>query len=289
MHDFWQCGRFQLNLDAPKIMGIVNLTPDSFSDGGQYSNTFQAAVQHAARLLDEGADILDVGGESSRPGAAYVSPQEEWARVAPLLAELHRWQVPVTLDTRRTWVMQQALAAGWVDGINDIAALSDEGAVAALAHEADIGICLMHMQGLPETMQQQPDYVDVVAEVTAYLHQRVMVCREAGIAAPRLLVDPGFGFGKTLAHNVALFRQLPQWLPEIGVPVLVGVSRKSMLGQMTGEADPEARLGASIAAAVAAVARGAKVIRVHDVAQTRQALQVWQTLGVFAQSNACAY
>ena len=204
---YWQCGRFQIDLSTPKIMGIVNLTPDSFSDGGRYSTSLQAALAHAQRLCDEGAAILDIGGESTRPGAAAVSPQEEWARVAPVLEALHGWGVPITLDTRRTEIMAKALAAGWVDGINDVAALEDAGALDLLAQYPQTGVCLMHMQGLPETMQQQADYADVVAEVGAYLQQRVQYCVAAGIAAERLLADPGFGFGKNLAHNTALMQQ----------------------------------------------------------------------------------
>lgn len=260
-------------------MGIVNITPDSFSDGGRYSASLQATLAHARQLLDEGADILDVGGESTRPGAAPVSVAEEWARVRPVLHALHGWQVPLTLDSRRTEVMQKALAAGWVDGINDVSALEDKGAVSLLAQYADIGVCLMHMQGLPGTMQQHPDYADVVAEVGGYLKQRVAVCVAAGIHGTRLVLDPGFGFGKTLEHNIALMRHLQDWQARAGRPVLIGVSRKRMIGELGGEDNTAARVAGSVAAALAATARGAAIVRVHDVGATRQALRVWRALG----------
>ena len=260
-------------------MGIVNLTPDSFSDGGRYSTSLQAALAHAEQLLQQGADILDIGGESTRPGAAAVSPPEEWARVAPVLEVLHGWGVPITLDTRRTEIMAKALAAGWVDGINDVAALEDAGALDLLAQYPQTGVCLMHMQGLPETMQQQADYADVVAEVGAYLQQRVQYCVAAGIAAERLLADPGFGFGKNLAHNTALMQQLRRCAQASGRPLLVGVSRKRMIGELGGENEATNRVAGSVVAAVAAVARGAAIVRVHDVAATRQGLQVWAALG----------
>lgn len=276
---YWQCGRFQIDLSTPKIMGIVNLTPDSFSDGGRYSTSLQAALAHAKQLLQQGADILDIGGESTRPGAAAVSPPEEWARVAPMLEVLHGWGVPITLDTRRTEIMAKALGAGWIDGINDVAALEDAGALGLLAQYPQTGVCLMHMQGLPETMQQQADYADVVAEVGAYLQQRVQHCMAAGIAAERLLADPGFGFGKNLAHNTALMQQLRRCAQASGRPLLVGVSRKRMIGELGGENEAANRVAGSVVAAVAAVARGAAIVRVHDVAATRQGLQVWAALG----------
>ena len=277
----WQCGRFVLDLAEPKIMGIVNITPDSFSDGGTYSKNIQTALQHAEQLLREGADMLDIGGESTRPGSAYVSPEEEWARVAPVLEELMKWQVPVSLDTRRTQVMQQALEQGWADVINDVAALTDEGAVELLARHPQTGICLMHMQGLPETMQQNPQYQDVAAEIVRYLQARVDACTTAGIARERITLDPGFGFGKTLQHNVILMQHLGDFLQAAGLPLLIGVSRKRMIGELTGEEDPAKRVHGSVAAALAAVARGAQVIRVHDVKATVDAVKVWQAIGVF--------
>ena len=275
----WQAGRFEIGLDKPKIMGIVNLTPDSFSDGGVYSQNAQTALAHAERLLKEGADILDIGGESTRPGADYVSPEEEWARIEPVLAEVAGWGVPVSLDTRRTVIMEKALALGSVDIINDIAALTDEGAVELLARQADTGICLMHMQGLPENMQINPKYQDVVGEVVRYLKERAAECIAAGIAPQRITLDPGFGFGKNLQHNIALMRHLPELMAETGFPLLIGVSRKRMIGELTGEADAAARVHGSVAAALASVARGAQIVRVHDVKATADALKVWDALG----------
>ena len=276
----WQAGRFEIGLDKPKIMGIVNLTPDSFSDGGVYSQNAQTALAHAEQLLKEGADILDIGGESTRPGADYVSPEEEWARVVPVLAEVAGWGVPVSLDTRRTVIMEKALALGSVDIINDIAALTDEGAVELLASQADTGICLMHMQGLPENMQINPKYQDVVGEVARYLKERAAECIAAGIAPQRITLDPGFGFGKNLQHNIALMRHLPELMAETGFPLLIGVSRKRMIGELTGEADVAERVHGSVAAALASVARGAQIVRVHDVKATADALKVWDALGI---------
>ena len=275
----WRAGRFEIGLDKPKIMGIVNLTPDSFSDGGAYSQNAQTALAHAERLLKEGADILDIGGESTRPGADYVSPEEEWARVEPVLVEVAGWGVPVSLDTRRTVIMEKALALGGVDIINDIAALTDEGAVELLARQADTGICLMHMQGLPENMQINPEYQDVVGEVARYLKERAAECIAAGIAPQRITLDPGFGFGKNLQHNIALMRHLPELMAETGFPLLIGVSRKRMIGELTGEADVAERVHGSVAAALASVARGAQIVRVHDVKATADALKVWDALG----------
>lgn len=279
----WQADRFQIDLTKPKVMGIVNLTPDSFSDGGTYSKNIQTALQHAEQLLKDGAQILDIGGESTRPGSAFVSPQEEWQRVQPVLAEIATWNVPVSLDTRRCVVMQNALEQGGVDIINDVAALTDEGAVEVLAQHPTVGICLMHMQGLPQTMQDNPQYQDVVDEVARYLNERVGACLQAGIAKERITLDPGFGFGKTLPHNVALMQHLPELMKETGLPMLIGVSRKRMIGELTGEAMPSERIHGSVAAALASVARGAQIIRVHDVKATVDAIKVWQALGVFVE------
>lgn len=276
----WQAGRFEIGLDKPKIMGVVNLTPDSLPDGGAYSQNAQTALAHAERLLKEGADILDIGGESTRPGAGYVSPEEEWARVESVLAEVAGWGVPVSLDTRRTVIMEKALALGGIDIINDVAALTDEGAVELLACQADTGICLMHMQGVPENMQINPKYQDVVGEVARYLKARAAECIAAGIAPQRITLDPGFGFGKTLQHNIALMRHLPELMAETGLPLLIGVSRKTMIGELTGETDAAARVHGSVAAALAAVARGAQIVRVHDVKATADALKVWEALGI---------
>lgn len=276
----WQAGRFEIGLDKPKIMGIVNLTPDSLPDGGVYSQNARTALAHAERLLKEGADILDIGGESTRPGAGYVSPEEEWARVESVLAEVAGWGVPVSLDTRRTVIMEKALALGGIDIINDVAALTDEGAVELLACQADTGICLMHMQGVPENMQINPKYQDVVGEVARYLKTRSETCVAAGIAPQRITLDPGFGFGKNLQHNIALMRHLPELMAETGLPLLIGVSRKTMIGELTGETDAAARVHGSVAAALASVARGAQIVRVHDVKATADALKVWEALGI---------
>lgn len=276
----WQAGRFEIGLDKPKIMGVVNLTPDSLPDGGVYSQNAQTALAHAERLLKEGADILDIGGESTRPGAGYVSPEEEWARVESVLAEVAGWGVPVSLDTRRTVIMEKALALGGIDIINDVAALTDEGAVELLACQADTGICLMHMQGVPENMQINPKYQDVVGEVARYLKARAAECIAAGIAPQRIVLDPGFGFGKTLQHNIALMRHLPELMAETGLPLLIGVSRKTMIGELTGEANAAERVHGSVAAALASVARGAQIVRVHDVKATADALKAWEALGI---------
>ncbi|WP_024304016.1 dihydropteroate synthase [Pseudogulbenkiania sp. MAI-1] len=275
MTDF-VCGRYTLALDRPLLMGILNVTPDSFSDGGRF-NRLDSALAHAERLLEEGADILDIGGESTRPGAPYVSPEEEEARVLPVLERLAALNVPLSLDTRRTSVMRAALQAGAVDLINDVSALEDEGALEMVAGSR-VGICLMHKQGNPDNMQHNPQYRDVVEEVGAYLGRRVTLCLEHGIVRERLLGDPGFGFGKTVAHNLLLLQHLADVEQQAGVPLLVGMSRKSMLGAVTGEEVPAERLGASVAAALEAARRGAKVVRVHDVKATRQALQLLAAL-----------
>ncbi len=274
------CGRFRLDLSRPLIMGILNVTPDSFSDGGHYLALDQS-LRQAERLLAEGAAILDIGGESTRPNAPFVSIEEELDRVMPVLERLQELGVPLSLDTRRTRVMQEGLRIG-VDLINDVAALEDDGALEAVSASA-AAVCLMHKQGNPENMQSSPEYGNVVDEVGLYLNQRVTACLTAGIARERLLIDPGFGFGKTLAHNLALLRALPDLARRTGVPVLAGLSRKSMLGQITGEGVAAERLGASVAAAMEAARRGAVVIRVHDVKATRQALQVLEAVEMTEQ------
>ena len=274
----WQAGRFSIDLSAPKIMGIVNLTPDSFSDGGTYSRSARAALAHAERLLAEGAHILDIGGESTRPGAAHVSPEEEWVRLQPVVEEIAKWNVPLSVDTRRSAIMQRLLGDGLSDIINDISALADGGAIELLAAHPDTGICLMHMQGLPETMQNNPQYQDVVAEVADYLKARAQACRAAGIRSERIVLDPGIGFGKNLQHNIQLMRHLPDLQAQTGLPLLVGVSRKRMIGEITGEAEPAQRIHGSVAAALYAAERGAAILRVHDVKATADALKVWQAL-----------
>lgn len=274
----WQAGRFRIDLSAPKIMGIINLTPDSFSDGGTYSRSACAALAHAERLLAEGAHILDIGGESTRPGAAHVPPEEEWARLQPIVSEIAKWNVPLSVDTRRSTIMQRLLGDGLSDIINDISALADGGAIELLAAHPDTGICLMHMQGLPETMQNNPQYQDVVAEVAGYLKARAQACQAAGIRSERIVLDPGIGFGKNLQHNIQLMRHLPDLQAQTGLPLLVGVSRKRMIGEITGEAEPAQRIHGSVAAALYAAERGAAILRVHDVKATADALKVWQAL-----------
>ena len=274
----WQAGRFRIDLSAPKIMGIVNLTPDSFSDGGTYSRSARTALAHAERLLAEGAHILDIGGESTRPGAAHVSPEEEWARLQPVVEEIAKWNVPLSVDTRRSAIMQRLLGDGLSDIINDISALEDNGAIELLAAYPSTGICLMHMQGLPETMQNNPQYQNVVAEVAGYLKARAQACRAAGIRSERIVLDPGIGFGKNLQHNIQLMRHLPDLQAQTGLPLLVGVSRKRMIGEITGEAEPAQRIHGSVAAALYAAERGAAILRVHDVKATADALKVWQAL-----------
>lgn len=276
---FWQCGRFQLSLQQPKIMGIVNLTPDSFSDGGHYNHSIVAALKHAEQLLSDGADILDIGGESTRPGSANVSAQDEWRRIEPVLRELVTWNIPITVDTRRAWVMQRLIDQQLTDGINDIQALEDEDAVTVLASVEKMGICLMHMQGQPETMHLHPIYEDVVSEVGQYLQQRVAVCEQAGIDRRRITIDPGFGFGKTQQHNIMLMQHFHEWQSLAACPALIGISRKKTIGTLTNEKDPEQRVTGSVVAAIAAIARGASIVRVHDVRATKQGLQVWAAMG----------
>jgi len=270
MAQHWQAGRFVLSLGRPLVMGIVNVTPDSFSDGGRHLQA-SAAIAHAQALLEQGADILDIGGESSRPGAARVSPAQEWERIDPVLRELVRWKVPISVDTYHPQTMLRAIDLG-VDIVNDIFALRQPGALDAVAG-SDVGVCLMHMQGEPGNMQQAPRYGDVVREVQAFLLDRALALRSRGIAPARIALDPGFGFGKTLDHNLALAQALQQLVAH-GYAVLVGVSRKSMLGALTGRAVQE-RLPASLGAALACVAAGAQIVRVHDVGPTVDAVKVW--------------
>ena len=267
------CGQFQFDLSRPLVMGIVNVTPDSFSDGGRTLQR-EAALAHAHRLIGEGADILDIGGESTRPGALPVSVQEELDRVMPVIEGLRGAPVPVSVDSCKPEVMRAALAAG-ASMVNDINALQHPDALAAVA-ASGAAVCLMHKQGTPQTMQQQPQYQDVVAEVLQFLRGRMNAVQAAGIARERIVVDPGFGFGKTLAHNLILLRDLGAF-GELGAPVLAGLSRKSMLGTITGQ-DVDHRVYASVAAALLAVQRGARVVRVHDVRATCDALKVWNAV-----------
>ncbi len=268
-----RCGRFAFDLARPHVMGILNVTPNSFSEDGRYFDLPQA-LAHGQQMIGDGADIIDVGGESTRPGAEPVPLEEELARVLPVVEGLAAANIPVSVDTRKPEVMRAALAAGAVM-INDVTALAAPGAMQAVA-ASDAGVSLMHMQGEPRTMQAAPVYQDVVAEVRDFLLARAEACVAAGIARERIVLDPGYGFGKRLQHNLALLRALPV-LVATGYPVLVGASRKSSLGEITGR-PVDQRLAASLAAAIAAVARGARILRVHDVRETVDALKVWRAI-----------
>ena len=269
---FWQTTRFAIDLSQPRVMGIVNVTPDSFSDGGLHANA-RAAIEHCDRLVTEGADILDIGGESTRPGSATPSVREELARVLPVLRHAIRLGVPVSIDTSQPDVIRAALDLG-VDIVNDVRALAQPGAMAAAAAHARAGVCLMHLRGEPATMQQHAKYHDVVGEVLDELAACVARAEAAGIAPPRIAIDPGIGFAKKAEHNLELLARQRELLA-LGRPLLVGWSRKSTLGVVTGRSVGD-RLGASVAAAVLAVERGAHVVRVHDVAATADALKLWR-------------
>lgn len=266
----WQTRRFRLDLSRPRVMGIVNVTPDSFSDGGCHDDT-RAAIAHCERLIGEGADMLDIGGESTRPGAPHVDAASEWGRIADVLAAAVTLGVPVSVDTYKPEVMRRALDAG-VDVINDVQALQQPGALATVAGSG-AGVCLMHMRGEPASMMALAAYGDVVAEVGDFLVQRAQAVQSAGIPADAIALDPGYGFAKTAAHNLQLLAG-QQRLAELGYPLLVGWSRKRTLGDITGR-PVDQRLPASLAAALRAVSAGANVIRVHDVAATVDALKVW--------------
>ena len=268
-HELDCAGRF-LSLKRPSIMGILNVTPDSFADGGQWSGRAEA-MQHGLAMQEQGADIIDIGGESTRPGADVVPLQEELDRVIPVIeAIVPQLSIPVSIDTSKPEVMYAAIKAG-AGMINDVNALRQPGAVKAAA-ELGVPVCLMHMLGDPRGMQDNPDYEDVAAEVTSFLLLRAKYCEDAGISRKNIVLDPGFGFGKTLQQNLGLFKGLPD-LVASGYPVLVGMSRKAMIGHLTGN-DVSERTWGSVAAAILAVGKGAAIIRVHDVAETRDALQV---------------
>ncbi|MBL8348841.1 MAG: dihydropteroate synthase [Burkholderiaceae bacterium] len=275
----WQTSRFLIDLRRPQVMGIVNATPDSFSDGGRHADA-DAAMAHCDQLLREGADLLDIGGESTRPGARQPDLAEELARVLPVLRHAVTLGVPVSVDTSRPEVMAAALELG-VDIVNDVRALSRPGALAAVAAHPSCGVCLMHMQGEPGSMQRSPHYDgDVVEVVAGWLRQRLQLAQAAGIAAPRIALDPGIGFGKTPAHNWALLQRQAELLT-LGRPLLLGWSRKSTLGELTSRPVGE-RLVPSVAAALACVQRGGHIVRVHDVAATVDALKVWRAAGLLA-------
>ena len=267
---FWQTSRFRIDLSRPRVMGIVNLTPDSFFDGGRDA---AAGIAQSERLVAEGADILDLGGESTRPGASPPDPSVEMARVLPVLRHAVGLGVPISVDTSQPALMQAALDMG-ADIINDVRALTRPGAAAVVAAHPSAGICLMHMQGEPPTMQAAPHFDDVVGEVAAYLRDRASDLAALGVAPDRIVLDPGVGFGKTDEHNWTLLRRQRELLA-LGYPLLVGWSRKGSLGRLTGRPLAE-RLAASVAAALAAIAQGATVVRVHDVAATVDAIAVWQ-------------
>lgn len=268
-----RCGKHALTLERPLIMGVVNVTPDSFFDGGRFLDAAQATAQ-AYRLIDEGADIVDVGGESTRPGSSPVALDEERRRVLPVLEALRGCGVPVSVDTQKPQFMLEAIAAG-ADMVNDINAFQAPGALAAVGGSS-AALCFMHKRGDPRTMQEDPRYDDVTAEVRAFLVERLAAAERVGIERDRLVIDPGFGFGKTFEHNLALLRGLGGFAT-LGVPVLAGLSRKSMLGRITGR-DAGERVFASVAAALIAVRNGASIVRVHDVGATRDALAVWRAL-----------
>jgi len=263
------CGRFQLDLSKPRVMGIVNVTPDSFSDGGKF-NTTDKAVAHGMELVAQGADILDIGGESTRPGATPVPLDEELNRVVPVIKALAQAGVPLSIDTYKPEVMRAAIEAG-ADIVNDVCALQEPNALEIVA-ASKVGVCLMHMQGRPQTMQVDPQYQDVVAEVTSFLATRLKAAEAMGISRERVLLDPGFGFGKRTEHNITLLNQLSS-LQSLGLPLLIGLSRKSVLGQVVGS-EVDERIHASIAASVVSVMKGANIVRVHDVKPTVDALKI---------------
>jgi len=272
-----QCGQYSFALEGPAsthpvVMGILNVTPDSFSDGGRYQG-FEFALSHAEEMIRDGATMVDIGGESTRPGSPSVPVAEELARVLPALYALRTLDVALSVDTCKPEVMREAIIAG-ADMINDINGFRAPGTIEAV-RDSDCGLCVMHMQSTPQTMQQAPSYTDVVGEVIAFLNERVDTLVHAGIERERICIDPGFGFGKTVEHNYALLRALGRIRDAVGLPVLAGLSRKSMIGAVTGK-PVQARLAGSLAGALAAVAHGARIVRVHDVADTVDALNVWR-------------
>ncbi|MES2153503.1 MAG: dihydropteroate synthase [Pseudomonadota bacterium] len=277
MRHYLQCGRYGFKLETtPLVMGILNVTPDSFSDGGRFQS-LEFALSRAEEMVAEGADLIDIGGESSRPGAPRLALDEELRRVMPVIYALRELGKPLSVDTYKPEVMREAILAG-VDMINDINGFRAPGALEAVA-ASDCALCVMHMQSTPETMQEQPEYGDVVREVIDFLRGRVDAMLAAGIERQRICVDPGFGFGKTVEHNFALLRAIERMQQELDLPVLAGVSRKSMIGAVTGK-PVEQRLAGSLAGALAAVAHGARIVRVHNVAETVDAFKVWQAATV---------
>jgi dihydropteroate synthase len=272
MPRFLQCGRYRLSLDRPLVMGILNVTPDSFSDGGFYHG-LEAALEHAEQMIADGVDIIDIGGESSRPGAEPLPLEEEMRRVLPIVYALRDCGKPLSIDTYKPAMMREALFAG-ADMINDINGFRAEGTIGAI-RDSDCGLCIMHMQKDPRTMQRDPAYQDVVGEVCSFLSAQVRVLEAAGIDRERLTADPGFGFGKTVAHNLALLRSMSYLTATLELPMLAGLSRKSTIGAITGRT-VEQRMAGSVAAALFAAHQGAAILRVHDVAETVDALKVWR-------------
>ena len=273
---YLQCGRYRLKISGPTfrplVMGVLNVTPDSFSDGGRFSS-LDAAITQAELMIESGVDMIDIGGESTRPGSPPLSIDEELRRVMPVLYALRDCGKPISVDTRRSEVMREAMIAG-VDMINDITGFRDEDSL-SLLRDSDCALCIMHMQGSPQTMQHDPSYDDVVREVSEFLLQRVAAAVSEGIDRRRLCVDPGFGFGKTLEHNLDLLANVERIQKDLSLPLLVGLSRKSMIGKLT-DKPVEQRMAGSIAAALYAIGQGARIVRVHDVAETVDAINVWQ-------------
>ena len=274
--DHLLCGRYRLTIAGaryrPLVMGILNVTPDSFSDGGRFAS-LDLAITRAEQMIADGVDIIDIGGESTRPGAVSVSVDEELGRIMPVVYALRDCGKPLSVDTRRPEVMREVIQAG-VDMINDVEGFRADGALRLLS-DSDCALCIMHMQGQPQTMQQTPHYDDVLVEVGEFLKQRIAAAEDLGIDRRRLCIDPGFGFGKNLGHNLTLLNRLGELQSVVGVPVLAGLSRKSMIGTLTGR-PAEQRLAGSIGAALVAVMQGAQIVRVHDVAETVDAIKVWQ-------------
>jgi dihydropteroate synthase len=280
MNNFFECGRFRFPLvgekSKPLVMGILNVTPDSFSDGG-YFTSLDGSISHAEQMIQDGVDIIDIGGESSRPGAQALTLDEELRRLMPVIYALRDCGKPLSIDTYKPEVMREAILAG-ADMINDIKGFQSIESINAVA-DANVGLCIMHMQSTPAEMQQKPQYDDVNKEVLNFLRDRVLECGKAGISKHRICIDPGFGFGKTLAHNMAMFQNISEYQLHLGLPLLAGVSRKSMIGEITGR-PIDRRMAGSLAGALAALNHGAKLVRVHDVAETVDAIKVWQTLNL---------
>ncbi len=280
---YLQCGRYRFPMQGegarPLVMGILNVTPDSFSDGGRF-DSLELALSRAEQMIADGVDIIDIGGESSRPGSQPLPLDEELRRVLPVVYALRDCGKPLSVDTYKPEVMREVIAAG-ADMLNDINGFRSPGAVTAV-NESDCALCIMHMQRDPQTMQIQPHYEDVTKEVSSFLQERVVAMENAEIDRRRLCIDPGFGFGKTLQHNLRLLNDLGIMMERTGVPVLAGVSRKTMIGEITGR-PVDQRMAGSVAAAVAAVSNGAMIVRVHDVAETVDALAVWQAIGNYKQ------